>query len=91
MAASVPPPSRPPLPWRLGSAAVMGSVGALSRLFLYGLNTVEVNRLDVLLDTLDDRKSPDGRQRGLLTVCNHVGVYVTFYLRYFLVSYLCPS
>lgn len=54
--------------------AVMSSVGALSRLFMYGLNTVEVNRLNVLLDTLDERKAPEGRQRGLLTVCNHVGV-----------------
>lgn len=68
------PPSRPPLPWRIGSVAVTSSVGALSRLFLYGLNTVEVNRLNVLLDTLDERKAPEGRQRGLLTVCNHVGV-----------------
>lgn len=68
------PPSRPPLPWRLGSTAVMSSVGALSRLFLYGFNNIEVSGLRNLLDALDERKGPGGRQRGLLTVCNHVGV-----------------
>lgn len=58
--------------------AVMSSVGAVSRSFLYGLNTVEVAGLSHLLGTLDRRKAPDGRQRGLLTVCNHVGVYGPF-------------
>lgn len=51
----------------------MGSVGALCRAFLFGLNRVEITGLDNLLHVLDRRKQ-DGRQRGLLTVCNHVGV-----------------
>jgi monolysocardiolipin acyltransferase len=57
----------------------MGSVGALSRLFMHGLNTVEVTNLNVLLNALDERKAPGGKQRGLLTVCNHVGVYVNHF------------
>ncbi|CAM1502812.1 Fc.00g075880.m01.CDS01 [Cosmosporella sp. VM-42] len=51
----------------------MGSVGILSRAFLYGLNDVEVHGLDRLLGVLDRRKT-QGRERGLLTVCNHVAV-----------------
>ncbi|KAI5460063.1 hypothetical protein BGZ63DRAFT_389418 [Mariannaea sp. PMI_226] len=66
-------PSRPSLPWRLGSMAVMGSVGMLSRAFLYGLNDLEVHGLDRLLGVLDKRKL-NGPERGLLTVCNHVAV-----------------
>lgn len=68
-------PARAGLGHRLASAAVMGSVGMASRLFLYGLNRVEVTGLDNLLGTLDRRKQ-QGRERGLLTVCNHVAVYV---------------
>lgn len=60
--------------WRLGSQAVMGSVGAASRGFLYAFNTVQVDGLDNLLGVLDKRKA-QGRDRGLLTVCNHVAVY----------------
>lgn len=68
------PPTRPSLPWRLGSMAVMTTVGAISRGFLYGLNRVETKGLENLLGALDRRKQPEGKQRGLLTVCNHVGV-----------------
>ncbi|PNY24241.1 Lysophosphatidylcholine acyltransferase [Tolypocladium capitatum] len=66
-------PVRPGLSWRLASMAVLGTVGALSRGFLYGLNNVEVTGLGHLLGTLDRRKT-QGRERGLLTVCNHVAV-----------------
>ena len=73
---SVPaPPTRPGLPWRLGSVAVMSSVGALSRAFLYGFNTVKVPGMENLLRMLDRRKVVENRQHGLLTVCNHVAVY----------------
>ncbi|KAK5988774.1 Tafazzin [Cladobotryum mycophilum] len=65
--------SRPGLPWRLGSMAVMGSVGAISRGFLYAFNKVEITGLDNLLGVLDRRKSQP-KERGLLTVCNHVAV-----------------
>lgn len=68
------PASRPGAPWRLASVAVMSSVGAASRAFLYGLNRVEVTGLDNLLGVLDRRKNGQ-RDRGLLTVCNHVSVY----------------
>lgn len=53
---------------------VMGSVGIASRAFMYGFNDVEVRGLDRLLGVLDRRKA-QGRERGLLTVCNHVAVY----------------
>lgn len=68
------PPTRPSLPWRLGSMAVMTTVGALSRGFLYGLNRVEITGLQNLLGALDRREKEGGKKRGLLTVCNHVGV-----------------
>lgn len=69
------PPTRPTLPWRLGTMAVMTTVGALSRGFLYGLNKVEITGLQNLLGVLDRRKEEgENRKRGLLTVCNHVGV-----------------
>ncbi|KAH7131370.1 hypothetical protein B0J13DRAFT_102930 [Dactylonectria estremocensis] len=68
-----PSPARPSLPWRLASMGVMGSVGVASRAFMYGFNDVDVRGLDRLLGVLDRRKS-QGRERGLLTVCNHVAV-----------------
>lgn len=64
--------SRQSLSRRLGSMAVMGTVGILSRAFLYALNRVEVVGLHNLLETLDRRRAD--RSRGLLTVCNHVAV-----------------
>lgn len=68
------PPTRPSLSWRLASTTVMTSVGALSRAFLYGFNNMEVMGLKDFLEVLDKRKDPVKRERGLLTVCNHVGV-----------------
>jgi monolysocardiolipin acyltransferase len=53
----------------------MGAVGGLSRGFMVGFNNLEVTGLDGLLGVLDRRKN-EGRGRGLLTVCNHVAVYV---------------
>lgn len=47
---------------------------------MYGLNDLEVRGLDGLLGVLERRKT-QGRERGLLTVCNHVAVYVKFSLR----------
>ena len=73
MAGPAAPASRKSLPWRLGSMAVMGSIGVLSRAFLYGFNNVEIIGLGHLLGTLDRRRI-EGRERGLLTVCNHVAV-----------------
>ncbi|KAG5758180.1 hypothetical protein H9Q69_007241 [Fusarium xylarioides] len=67
------PSAQPSLPWRIASATVMGSVGAFARVFMNGFNTLEVTGLEGLLGVLDRRKR-EGRERGLLTVCNHVAV-----------------
>lgn len=60
-------PATPSLPWRVGSTTVMGVVGAMTRSFMYGLNSVETRGLDGFLELLDRRKAVDGRERGLLT------------------------
>lgn len=70
-----PPPLRRGLGWRIGSTAVMASVGAVCRGFLYAFNTVEVTGLQNLLGVLDRRKT-QGKDRGLITVCNHLAVCV---------------
>lgn len=72
---SIGSPEKPTLPWRLASTALMGSMTMLSRGFLYGFNDMEVHGLGGLLRVLDRRRL-QGRERGLITVCNHVGVYV---------------
>ncbi|KAI1144605.1 acyltransferase [Hypoxylon sp. FL0543] len=68
------PLKQPSLPWRLASTIVMGLTSALSRGFLYGLNSVEVVGLERFLDVLDERKDIEKRQRGLITVSNHISV-----------------
>ncbi|KAM3434594.1 hypothetical protein MY1884_008594 [Beauveria asiatica] len=67
------PPLRHGLGWRLGSTAVMAGVGAACRGFLYAFNSVEVTGLQNLLGVLDRRKT-QGKDRGLITVCNHLAV-----------------
>ncbi|XMA20231.1 hypothetical protein WAI453_013022 [Rhynchosporium graminicola] len=69
-----PPPSSPSLPWRLSSSVIMGLTGSISRGFLYGLNHMDVTGLDRFLETLDRRRDPETRDRGLITVSNHVSV-----------------
>lgn len=64
---SAPPPQQPSLPWRIGAAMVMGFVGSTSRLFMFGANKTEVHGLDKFLETLDRRKDPERRERGLIT------------------------
>ncbi|KAL7626579.1 Lyso-phosphatidylcholine acyltransferase [Parahypoxylon ruwenzoriense] len=74
------PLKQPSLPWRMTSSIVMGLTAALSRSFLYGLNSVEVIGLERFLDVLDKRKDVDKRQRGLITVSNHISVLLeTFF------------
>lgn len=68
-----PLPDAPGRMWRLGSTVVMGVAGVLSRAFLCGLNSVETEGLDNFLRILDDRRA-HGRERGLITACNHVSV-----------------
>ena len=69
MSAPIPSPSKPTpsAPWRFGSSLIMGLTGSISRGFLYGLNNTEAIGLDRFLQTLDQRKDVDGRERGLIT------------------------
>ncbi|KAI0976422.1 acyltransferase [Xylaria arbuscula] len=66
--------AQPSLSMRVTSSLTMGLTASLSRVFLYGLNSVEVTGLQRFLDILDKRKDVNKRERGLLTVCNHVSV-----------------
>ncbi|KAI1805801.1 hypothetical protein F4811DRAFT_560844 [Daldinia bambusicola] len=68
------PLQQPSLPWRMTSSVVMGLTAALCRTFLYGLNSVEVTGLERFLEVLDQRKDVEKRQRGLITVSNHISV-----------------
>ncbi|TGO16938.1 hypothetical protein BTUL_0022g00390 [Botrytis tulipae] len=68
------PPTKPSLPWRFSSSLIMGVTGAISRFFYYGLNNVETIGLEGFKATLDRRKNPEERERGLITVSNHVSV-----------------
>ncbi|KAL2270291.1 hypothetical protein VTJ83DRAFT_2475 [Remersonia thermophila] len=75
----LPPPSPPPPPKaslsvRLKSAFIMGMTGVLSKWFLYGFNRVEVTGFSRFLDVLESRRDPAKRQRGLLTVSNHISI-----------------
>ncbi|KAH8889314.1 hypothetical protein GQ53DRAFT_690492 [Thozetella sp. PMI_491] len=67
-------PQAPSLPRRMTSAMVMGMTGLVSKCFLFGLNRVDVVGLPRFLELLDGRQDPDRRQRGLITVSNHISV-----------------
>ena len=66
----------PPLSFRIPSTLTIGIVGFLSRSFLYALSRTETQGLERLLDVLDKRKDETKRERGLITVSNHLCVYV---------------
>ncbi|OTA60293.1 acyltransferase [Hypoxylon sp. EC38] len=68
------PLQQPSLSWRMTSSIVMGLTATLCRGFLYGLNSVEVIGLERFLDILDKRQDVEKRQRGLITVSNHISV-----------------
>jgi monolysocardiolipin acyltransferase len=61
------PLQQPSLPWRAASSFTMLTVAALSKGFMYGLNSVEVSGLQGFLSILDARKDVGKRQRGLIT------------------------
>lgn len=61
------PPYSPSLPWRIGSAAVMGVAGGISRALLYALNRTETPGLDRFLKVLEERRDVQKRTKGLLT------------------------
>ncbi|KAF1987886.1 hypothetical protein K402DRAFT_310772, partial [Aulographum hederae CBS 113979] len=67
-------PVSPGLQWRVGSAAVMGMTGILSRSFVQLCSYTEVVGLDRFLKLLDERRDIEGRERGLVTVSNHLSV-----------------
>lgn len=67
-------PERPDLGSRAGSVLVMGAVGILVRSFMYGLSRPQVNGLDKFLELLDERRNVNERQRGLITVANHLSM-----------------
>ncbi|KAH6625717.1 hypothetical protein C7974DRAFT_396592 [Boeremia exigua] len=66
-------PEAPSAPWRAASAIVMGAVGLLCKGFL-GLNKVELHGMERFLQLLDERQDPKERERGLITVSNHISV-----------------
>ncbi|GAB1320259.1 Lyso-phosphatidylcholine acyltransferase [Madurella fahalii] len=74
MSPPAPAPQRPSLSWRVKSAIIMGMTGVISKCFLYGFNKVEVTGLSRFLELLESRRDPARRQRGLLTVSNHISV-----------------
>ncbi|KAK3692945.1 hypothetical protein B0T22DRAFT_31592 [Podospora appendiculata] len=69
-----PAPTSPSLPWRISSSLLMGMTGLVSKVYLYGLSGVEVTGLAKFLSVLEARRDPEKRQRGLITVCNHISV-----------------
>jgi hypothetical protein len=61
-------------PYQLAtSSVVMGVMGTLCRGFLYGFNKTQTTGLERFVQLLRKRES-DGRQKGLITVCNHISV-----------------
>ncbi|KAK3696898.1 Lyso-phosphatidylcholine acyltransferase [Vermiconidia calcicola] len=67
-------PYEPPWTFRLPSTLTIGVVAFLSRSFLYAFSKTETEGLDRLLDALDRRKDETKRDRGLITVSNHLSV-----------------
>ncbi|KAF1961765.1 hypothetical protein CC80DRAFT_531584 [Byssothecium circinans] len=67
-------PAAPSGPWRAGSTFIMSAVGLLCSGFLNGLNRSDAPGLDKFLELLDERRDIEGRQRGLITVSNHISV-----------------
>lgn len=66
MAAANPSP-QPSLSWRIGSSITMGTIGVLSRLFMFGANRTDVHGLEKFLELLDEREDIESRKRGLIT------------------------
>lgn len=52
----------------------MGAVGLLCKGFLAGLSKVETHGMNEFLQLLDQREDPAKRERGLITVSNHISV-----------------
>lgn len=55
----------------------MGLTGSVSRGFLYGFNNIEVYGLERFIQSLDRRRDPNSREKGLLTgICPKLLEYV---------------
>ncbi|KAL1796603.1 hypothetical protein ACET3X_005143 [Alternaria dauci] len=67
-------PEAPSGPWRAASVFTMGAVGLLCKGFLTGLSKVETHGMEGFLKLLDEREDPASRDRGLITVSNHISV-----------------
>ncbi|KAF2126184.1 hypothetical protein P153DRAFT_323342 [Dothidotthia symphoricarpi CBS 119687] len=67
-------PEAPSAPWRAASTFVMGAVGVLCSGFLNVWSRPEVHGMDDFLRLLDEREKVENRERGLLTVSNHISV-----------------
>ena len=57
----------PSLPWRFGSAFVMGLAGTLTRTFMQVPNSQDAHGLDGFLKDIDDRQNIEASKRGLIT------------------------
>jgi hypothetical protein len=66
----------PPLSHRVPSTLTIGIVGFMCRTFLYAFSRTETEGLEPFLRVLDERKDASRRERGLITVSNHLSVYV---------------
>ncbi|KAF2448993.1 hypothetical protein P171DRAFT_352541 [Karstenula rhodostoma CBS 690.94] len=66
-------PAAPSAPWRAGSSFVMGAVGLLCRGFLM-MSKTETHGLEKFVKLMEEREDVEGRERGLITVSNHVSV-----------------
>jgi monolysocardiolipin acyltransferase len=66
----------PPLTWRIASSTTIAVIGLMSKAFLKLANSTTVYGLDDFVKVLDERRDPAKRERGLITVSNHLSVYV---------------
>lgn len=70
-----------PLSWRITSTATLAFAGFLSKSFLsVATKSTLTEGMDEFVELLDKRREVERRERGLITVSNHVSVYVSFVL-----------
>lgn len=67
-----------PSSWRIASTATLAFAGFLSKGFLsVATKSTVTEGMDEFVELLDKRRDVEGRERGLITVSNHVSVYVS--------------
>ncbi|KAF2198046.1 hypothetical protein GQ43DRAFT_443694 [Delitschia confertaspora ATCC 74209] len=67
-------PAAPSGQWMLGSKFTISTIGLMCKSFLNIFADTEVHGLDRFLQLLHKRENVEGRERGLITVSNHVSV-----------------